>query len=201
VQRIRIATPDIDHQLGYVATALRQGRSGFRKRIYGRRYTAAVDGAIVAPVESPQVFMLLTEIAGDTATFDYFGQAQLDMRRRLKQVHGYRALRLYPMPDARYEMHCRVQFRPAPLDHDQDTPRLGEDGVDALLQKALEFFYDFDSQPDMSVKARAVYRDMLSTLTKRYGSLDWGVTRREPARVRSPTAARRSKAVRWDGIT
>jgi hypothetical protein len=175
-----VILPNIDFELGFGAGA-RATRSGIYKRLYARR--KAVEPSPTQIIEAPGVFMLLAEVGGEVTAVPHNGSVLLDYLRRLKAVHGYNSVRFYPQVDARYEVDCRLQYRPNPLVNKQDAPRISEDGVDALVQKTLSFFYEYDGKPELAQMAEMRYKDMMATLTKRYGTIDYGMVSKRPARV------------------
>ena len=116
----------------------------------------------------------MTEYRGEVP--DYF--------ERLKEVHGYQTVRFNPMPDARYEIDCRVLRRPAQLVADTDAPRIHEEAVQALLEKCLIYFYELQGSMELSQNAERRYADTLRTLTKRYAMLPRIRPSKKFARVR-----------------
>ena len=94
-----------------------------------------------------------------------------DYGTRLKSVHGYQNVALYPRPDQRYEVDVRCVRRPDPLVNDQDAPRVHAEAVELILQRALTFLYEAQGNKGMSGTALARYDRNLMTLTKRYGDL------------------------------
>lgn len=189
----RLTLPNVDQELFFgVAGTARFNRSGFRKRIYGRRYTET-EPAVVA--ESPQVFMLLAEVGGEAVTYDHDGSRFLDYQTRLKPVHGYRGLRIFPVPDGRYEVDCRVQYRPHDLVNDQDVPWVNEDAIDVLIEGSLKLLYEMDGKADMAQLSKLEYSRMLGVLTNRYAVLPAMFLHKSTARVRpSIGGVQRSKA-------
>jgi hypothetical protein len=195
-QTVTLTTVNIDHQLnffrefnssgGTISSPTRTKRSGLRKRIYIRRYSQedSSKALVVNDIETPEIFFLLAEINGHNTTYTVDGTTIPDYYRRLKEVHGYQSIRFWPMPDDEYEVDCRVLRRPQPLVHDHDAPRIHEEAVDALIQKALVLFYEMSGQYDVSNLADNRYRDILLTLTKRYGQISAARPRKRMSRVR-----------------
>lgn len=202
---IRVTTPNIDHMLGFGdASMLRAGNSGFRKRLYARRYTAQTDATWTKVIESPQVFGLLAEIDGGTTAFNYLGDYLIDYRRRLKPIHGYRKVRFWPHLDGRYDVDIRVMHRAQHLDNDQDVPPLAEEGCEILVQKTLEMMYEMDGKPDLAQAARSRARLLLDTISKRYAApATTAPTPRAYARASAglPTPTMRSRRVTYTGVT
>lgn len=199
-ETIRVGLPNVDQEMNFfkehdgsnVVVPIRSGRSGLKKRIYLRRYTATPSSGTmgtantVHKIETPEIFYLLAEVDGGVTTYSIDGTVIPDYYRRLKETHGYQAIRFWPVPDGSYEVDCRVLRRPQPLVHDHDAPRIHEEAIDTLIQRALIFFYEMNGQYDVSQLADARYRDALVTLTKRYGQIKGRRTRKRFARVNRP---------------
>lgn len=194
---IKLTVPNVDFELGFRTGLVSANRSGLRKRIYVRRYTAAVGAGITNVIESPEVFMLLVELPGNQETYTWSGQVQPDYLRRFRRVHSYQTIRFYPMPDARHEIDCRVQYRPEALINGQDAARLNDDALDALVQKTLAFFYTYDGKPELGQLAEAAYQDRLRTITKRYGIIGYAELKKMPARVSKRIPGFPSKQARY----
>jgi len=156
-----------------------------------------MNGLIPHPIESPEVFMLLTEISGSATEYEYTGSIYHDYIRRLKKIHNHFGVRFYPQPDARYEVDLRVQLRPVELTNDQDAPRIPEDAIELLMQRCLVLMYEYDNKPEMSQLATGRYKEMLGMVTKRYSSINYDKTTRRLARVSSGGAGARSRAVSY----
>lgn len=194
---IQIKVPNVDFELGFRSSLVSANRSGLRKRVYVRRYSAATNGSITNVIESPEVFMLLTEMDGHVESFTWTGQMQADYLRRFRRVHSYQSIIFYPMPDQRYEIDCRVQYRPEALINDQDAARLNDDALDALVQKTLAFFYTYDGKPELGQMSEASYQDRLRSLTKRYGIIAYAEVKKMPARVGARLSEFPSKRARY----
>ena len=189
---IKVTLPNVDQILNFfreydsatntIKAPVRTKRSGLKKRLYVRRYSQAAPGDPV--VEAPEIFYLLAEVDGHVTTYSHDGRDIPDYYRRLKEVHGYQSIRLWPMPDDTYEIDCRVLKRPQNLINDHDAPRIHEEAVDALIYKTLSYLYEVQGVIDNSQTATTRYLDLLQTLTKRYGQLDGSRPRKRPARVR-----------------
>lgn len=194
---IILTLPNVDFELGFRSGLVSANRSGLRKRIYVRRYTSDVGGGISNVIESPEVFMLLDEIPGNTETYTWRGAIQPDYLRRFRRVHSYQSITFYPMPDDRYEIDCRVQYRPESLVNGQDAARLNDDALDALVQKTLAFFYTYDGKPELGQMAEAAYQDRLRIITKRYGIIGYAELKKRPARVGRAIGTFPAKSARY----
>lgn len=175
---IGLILPDVDQMLNFgVAGSVRLNKSGYFMRIYARQYTADAS----PPVEASSVFHLLAEIADQSYAHD--GADILDYQTRLQDTHGYQSVKLYPMPDARYEVDVRTLARPKALVHDQDTPVIFEDGTEALILKTLQMLHRHNGSEQAAVVSQEEYDRTLRNLTKRYGSIPYQHIRKRPARV------------------
>jgi len=192
---IRLQLPNVDQILnffdeesgGAVVTTTRKKLSGLKKRIYIRRYTQNSPPAEFQRVEPSDTFFLLAEVDGFITKYDIDGSDIPDYYRRLKDVHGYQSIRLWPMPDGAYDLDLRVLRRPQELTNDTDAPKIHEEAVDALIQKALVLFYELQGSSDLSQIAEARYQSLLMTLSKRYGNISAFRPSKRPARARRPT--------------
>ena len=187
---IGIDLPDIDQMLNFgVAGSKRLNRSGYYKRVYVRQYTT--DGS--STVEAPEIFFLLKTVSGNTTTHD--GSTLMDYHTRLRDTHGYQSVKLYPMPDARYEVDVRTLARPKALVHDQDTPLIFEDGTEALILKTLQMLHRHNGSEQSAAISQEEYDRTLRNLTKRYGSIPYQHIRKRPARVVSRGSRNSRRAV------
>ena len=177
---IQLTTPDIHYMQGFGRSGDRRyHRAGWRKRIYRRRVTvdAAAYGALpnqfpgAVEQETPDAFILIAETDGFNTTLIDNGQILPDYHRRLREVHGYQSIRMYPRPNERYQVDVRCLLRPEMLKDDQDVPEIHHDGMDVLLYRALGFLYEAQGNIELADRAIGRFREALFTLTKRYGDL------------------------------
>ncbi|MHC4619432.1 MAG: hypothetical protein ACYTEQ_16925 [Planctomycetota bacterium] len=184
--------PNIGHVAGLRATTatISDGRSGLRKRIYVRRTAVdpTADGLGYPNVEDTQgVFFFLDEVSATAGELIWLGgPAVPDYYQRLKVSHGYEAIRLWPMPDDRYDVDLRVIRRPNPLVSDSDAPRIHEEAMDSLIHRTLMLFYEVQGNAAMAELSGQHYRDNLKTLGKRYGMISGLRLRKRAARVTRP---------------
>ena len=179
---ISVEVPDIDFMLNFGSSATKRfNRSGYFIRIYARRYSR--DGG--PRIETPEVFFLVGEMSGSAETYTHDGSDFLDYQNRLRDIHGYQSVSLYPMPDARYEVDLRVLARPKPLVNDQDTPQIHEDGTEALILKTLYMLHRHNGSDQSALISQEEYDRTLRNLTKRYGSIPYQHIQKRPARVYS----------------
>jgi len=178
-------------------TFLRQNfrESGWHVRIYRRRVAANFTnyffmktiaptapgredgGAEIAGLQKldlPTAFFLLAEFRIDDNNQGIFyddGRITPDYHRRLRDTHGYQAIKMYPYPDQRYEVDVRCVRRPYKLVDDQDAPLVHAEAVDLIIHRALMFLYENMGSPQMAQLAKSRYDENLFTLSKRYGDL------------------------------
>ena len=166
--------------------------SGWWVRIYRRRITATFTnyallttvndagnggGAAISGLEKldlPTAFFLLAEVKIDELNKGIFydnGRIIPDYHRRLREIHGYQAVQLYPCPNERYEVDVRCVRRPPKLVDDQDAPLVHAEAVDLIIHRTLMFLYENMGNPEMAQLAKSRYQENLYTLSKRYGDL------------------------------
>tara|TARA_S200002703_G_scaffold158192_1_gene167919 strand:+ start:6339 stop:8099 length:1761 start_codon:yes stop_codon:yes gene_type:complete len=169
--------------------------SGWHVRIYRRRVTANFanynllqtippsapgredGGAEVTGLQKldlPTAFFLLAEFRIDDTNEGVFfdnGRIVPDYHRRLRDTHGYQAIKMYPYPDQRYEVDVRCVRRPPKLVDNQDAPLVHAEAIDLIIHRALMFLYENMGNPQMSQLAKGRYDENLLTLSKRYGDL------------------------------
>jgi hypothetical protein len=172
-----------------------QRESGWHVRIYRRRIAAdfttynlltnlgptavgRTDGGAtitgLQKLDLPTAFFLLAEYRIDDINEGVFfdnGRIIPDYHRRLRDTHGYQAIKMYPYPDQRYEVDVRCVRRPPALIDDQDAPLVHAEAVDLIIHRALMFLYENMGNPQMAQLAKARYDENLLTLSKRYGDL------------------------------
>lgn len=196
IPAILLAMPNIEYMLGTMLTGtsnnaafrrINASHSGWHIRIYRRRLTADFTnysgfgqktvGAAITGLRRMDIkddFFLLAEMRVDEFNEGVFidnGTIIPDYRRPLRDIHGYAGVRLWPAPDARYEVELRVVQRPTKLASDHDVPRLQPEAIQLLINKTLITVYQHLRDPQSSAKASMEYDAMLKTLKNRYGSL------------------------------
>ena len=208
-QGILLKFPDLEkiQGFGYSAQAQRYRRSGWRIRIYRKRLSSTTASGFTGfgekDVEDAGVYYLMMEVPGWCSEIIDNGAITPDYGTRLKTVHGYQNIALYPRPDARYELDVRCVRRPEPLVHDQDAPRIHPESVELILQRALTFLYEAQGNKGMSATAFARYERNLQTLSKRYGDLRSSAqaTYRKVARANSGGRGSRNARQWWSTST
>lgn len=174
---IYLKFPDLEkiQGYGYPGQAQRYRRSGWRIRIYRKRLESTAESGFTGfgamDVEDAGAYYLMMEVPGWCSEIIDNGAITPDYGTRLKTVHGYQNVALYPRPDQRYELDVRCVRRPEPLVNDQDAPKLHPEAVELVLQRALTFLYEAQGNKGMSAIAFARYERDLQTLSKRYGDL------------------------------
>ena len=208
---IVITTPDIDYMQGFgrkmsSGTGVEDPRyrhSGWRKRIYRRRHT--VDSASYSAItaanqflgaveqETPDAFYLIGDIPGYQTEFVDNGNPLPDYHRRLREIHGYQSIRMYPRPNNKYDVDVRCLLRPEKLVDDGDVPEIHPDGMNVLLYKAISYLYESQGNIPLADRALQRYSEALFSLTKRYGDLRYSgqPLLKRPARAGRSTNSRR----------
>ena len=198
---IAINTPNLDFMQGFGRAAdARYQHGGWRKRIYRQRVT--IDKTVPGgwnsesgqfDQETPDTYFLLADIPAHQVTFIDQGLVVPDYHSRLREVHGYQAIRMYPRPDKRYEVEVRCTRRPPELRDDSDVPLIHKDAINSLVQKSIALVYEAQGNMDLADRSLSRYERDLFTLTKRYGDLRYpGVPLlRRPARAPSLTGSRK----------
>ena len=133
---------------------------------------AAITG--LKKLDLPTAFFLLAEVKIDELNEGIFydnGRIIPDYHRRLREIHGYQAVQLYPYPNERYEVDVRCVRRPPKLVDDQDAPLVHAEAVDLIIHRTLMFLYENMGNPEMAQLAKSRYQENLYTLSKRYGDL------------------------------
>lgn len=196
VPAVLLEIPNIEYMLGHMLTGtsnsaafrrITASHSGWHVRVYRRRLSAdftnytdfeskLVGGAITGlrKLDIKDDFFLLAEMRIDEFNQGIFidnGTILPDYRRPLRDIHGYAGVRLWPAPDARYEIELRVVQRPTKLASDYDVPRLQPEAIQLLISKTLATVYAHLRDPQASAQAMMDYERLLKTLKNRYGSL------------------------------
>lgn len=134
-------------------------------------------------------YYLLAEIrssaTGETTFYDD-GSYIPDKNRRLRDVHGYQGVGLYPPPDARYVLEARGLRRPPQLISDSDVPNIHPEACKLIVDYACSLLYEMLKDPQMKESSRQEYRAGLQALVKRYSDLR---PVSQPARVRPARSA------------
>ena len=190
-QDITVTLPNIDHILDFyqewsgsaLTTPTRSKRSGLRKRIYLRRYSATVPPDPSIRQEVSEIFYFLAEVDGDVEDYTHNGTDIPDYYQRLKETHGYQSIRFWPMPDTRYEIDMQVLRRPNMMVNDQDAPRIHEEAGEILVYKTLISLYESQGSAELSALAEQRYIGLLGTLSKRYAVIPRHRPRKKMARV------------------
>jgi len=184
--------PDIDYIQHFgPATSARDSRSGYYIRVYARRYTQETGSS--PNLETPEVFYLLTEEPADAGFFTHDGSQTLDYTQRCLDNNSYQSVALYPCPDQRYEVDCRVLRAPLPLVNDSDAPLLHADCADALIYGTLRLLHRHNGNDANALDAKAEYDTVLRDMQKKYGMISYYQARQNTARVRRSRSARVSK--------
>jgi hypothetical protein len=178
--------------------------SGWWVRIWRRRKTATltnysvfgtpansqgITGLANSKLDIQDAFYLLDEFditIANTGVYIDNGSVIPDYHRRLRNVHGYQAVRFHPRPNAFYEVACRVTRRPQALVSESDAPPIHPEASKPLVDLSLSLWYERLKEPQNAAMSYARYQDGLMALRKRYGDLraQSEPARKRPARVR-----------------
>jgi len=195
VRGVKLTLPNIEYMQGFQLSGTdsvygaysraNKSRSGWHVRIYRRRYTENftnynflanvgrnVNG--LNKLDLSDAYYLLAEMRLDEFNQGIFidnGSIIPDYHKRLRDIHGYQALQLYPKPDKRYEVDIRCIRRPQKMDSDQDVPPVHAEASDMIIHRALMLFYEHEGNPELAELARTRYERNLFTATKRYSDL------------------------------
>lgn len=165
---IQITLPDLEFMQGFGnATQTRYHHSGWYYRIYRKRISNL---GPTPPLETANAYYLMATLQADT-TFVDDGSITPDFHRRLREVHSYQSLALYPRPDAEYSVKIRYTRRPSPLLDEYDVPMVYPDATDSIVWLVVAYLYE--TQGNMSGRDRAMlaYEKELGILQKRYGDM------------------------------
>ncbi|HIO38949.1 MAG TPA: hypothetical protein EYN27_08360 [Rhodospirillales bacterium] len=145
---------------------------------FGAMYNSLVSGgADQAPdghIEISDAYYLLAEMQvthNNRGIFIDDGQMHPDYNRRLRDVHGYQSMGLYPVPSRKYEFKVRCLRRPPKLVDDQDVPLVHAEACNALIDLAAAYWYEAEGVPEMAQRMRERYDRGIFDLKKRYGNL------------------------------
>lgn len=192
---INVLLPNIEYQLGFGSSGLANNvafrrynasHSGVHIRIYRRRVTedfdsysafgaAGFDGVEIEGLHKLDIhddFLLLAEMRVDEhneGTFRDDGTIIPDYNRPLRDVHGYQSLRLWPMPDARYEVEVRCVRRPRALASENDVPPIHAEACELVISYARSLTYEYLKDFASAGTSMAFYREQLETLRRRFG--------------------------------
>lgn len=136
---------------------LRNGHSGWRKRIYRARISTVAGGTTEDVVEASSVFYYLAEVDGNTTEFIDNGTYIPDYTRRLPESHGYFSWRASPQTDSDCDLDLRVTRRPGKLMTDTDAPPIHPDFNDLLALLVLKYLCEMERQPEKAADYEAQY--------------------------------------------
>lgn len=158
---IVVGLPDVAWELNYGDnTTLRYSHSGWKKRLYRRRYT--VTGGTHTSIEHPEVFQFLADVDDVATSFTDKGDHPPDYFVRLPEVHGYRAWSPWPLPGGEEwtEYQLVVQRQAEKLLNDSDSPRIAAQVQDALTFYAVAYLARHDKNEavanDYEVRAQGL---------------------------------------------
>jgi hypothetical protein len=212
---ILIEIPNYQYQLGYMFSGFFNGsgtsstpafsagdvQSGIYARIYRRRYSeergsgyaalgVGLDGQSVGGfLDLPNAHLLLAEFRPDANNGGVFidnGTLTPDYTRRLRNIHGYQAFRLYPLPNVKMEIEARVVKRPPLLIDDNDVCPIDPVAAKVVVDYAAILMYERMGAWVAARESRRAYMESRSKIVQRYTDLRPAeqVMRRYPSRVR-----------------
>jgi hypothetical protein len=157
-----LANIDYEQNFDPAVSSLRNGHSGWRKRIYRARASVIAGTGTQDSIESPEnVYFFLAEVEGITTTYTDDGTVTPDYHRRLPESHGYFKWVLSPHADGQYVVDWRVYRRPAPLIAETDAPRVHPDFEDMLLTLLCKWAALADKQPAEAAALEAEFQSKL----------------------------------------
>lgn len=219
---IDVKVPNIEYQLGFGSVGLTNNvafrrynasHSGVHVRIYRRRLTqdfesyavfglAGFEGTEVTSLHNLDIhddFHLLAEMRVDEhneGTFRDDGSIIPDYNRPLRDVHGYQSLRLWPMPDERYEIEIRCLRRPRALASENDVPPIHAEACELVISYARALTYEHMKDFASAGASMGFYKEQLETLRRRFGDArpSSAPTRKQFA---TPAGYNRPTTTRW----
>lgn len=223
---ITIEVPNLPFQLGYMfdltnrtgstneqRTKISATHSGLFARVYvralshdiGAGYTSfgsTVVGSKLSGLNSLEVddsFRLLAEFKptpDNDGKLTWNGNLIPDHLRKLRDVHGYQAMALHPLPDGRYAIDMRVVKRPPPLVDDTDHPQIDPIACEAIVTYAASLFCERLKDVMGAERYLKLYNNASRVISRRYGDLrpaDQPITR-VPANLKGRLYQRRLRA-------
>lgn len=167
---VRIALtnlPNVDHVLGFDDAGVdRYRRGGFRKRIYRRRVSS--DTAGQHPDDN---YYLLDEVDGHVTSYFDDGSITPDWSQPLRQVHGYQAFSLWPVPAELSVLTVRAVVMPNELNDDADVTEIPAVAAELIIQRVLAHIYEMEGNQTARQQAERAYELALHAAKKRLGSL------------------------------
>lgn len=207
---VTLTFPNIEYESGFYMTGTHNSaaftrigthHSGVHIRIYRRRKSANFTNYSVmgtsatgtsmtglAKLDIQDAFYLLAEykVTSGQLTFVDDGRFIPDRSRRLRNVHGYQGLGLYPLPDADYDIEARCIMRPPVLISDSDVPAFHPEAIKLVVDYSMSLVYELLKDPIQREASLQAYRLSLQSVVKRFSDLrpPHQPARREPARSR-----------------
>lgn len=214
-----IQVPNLSYQSGFLFTGfdgalssfsrLADTHSGMHVRIYRRRVSTQIGAGYeslktetdsqnisnLSMLDDDDAFYLLAEFRIDAANGGRFvddGYILPDKSVRLREVHGYQAMRMHPVPDDRYEIEARVIRKPPLLINDSDVPEVDPVANEAIVLLAAAYEQERRNNPADADRLRRLYREQINTLGRRFGTVR---PANQPARM-IPVSARNRRRFR-----
>lgn len=164
---IALTFPNYDFSEGFAHVgSLREGRSGFKVRIWRARYSSAT------PLDFDSRFYLLSEVAGDAGTYNDNGSETPDRNRPAPGYSGVQqTLQFFPSGDARYELVVRGAMTLAPLQSETQIPNVDAMAVDLLVHLAKGYMYEAAANTAYALSAFRDYTAALESVMNRTASV------------------------------
>lgn len=148
---IRVLMNNIDAELGFdVAGTLRESHSGIKIRLYVLRETV-ITSAAHPQQDADSRPLLLAEIDPTSGTvtpppakFEWDGSVHPDKHRQYRDTSAYKAWKVYPQPDKRYEMDVPVLLKPEPIRTKQQRIPIQDTHVSVFLRRFLMWLCEDD---------------------------------------------------------
>jgi len=189
--------PSYDFAEGFDgAGTLREGRSGYKVRIWRSRHATA------SALDYDSRLYLLDEVTGDVGTYTDNGSVTPDRNTPAPAYSGtQQTLQFFPSGDFRYEMKVRGACVLAPLRSETQVPNLDAMAVDLLIHLAKAYMYEASANTAYALSAFRDYTGALEGVMKRtssavppntilsigYGGSTGGLRRRYPQYPEEPT--------------
>lgn len=202
---------DLSAPFGSTFSRLSDAHSGMYCRIYVRPTVASfgtgyanlgntkagISVTGLTSIHTDSAFRLLAEFKVTTtngAKFLWDGQIIPDFQRRLRDVHSYHSLALYPVPDARYELELRILKRPELLVNDTDRAAIDPVACKAVVDLAASLMCERMKDYVGADRNLKRYNEAVSVIQRRYGDMQ---PAGQPARRIPPNLRGWARPVKW----
>ena len=170
---IVITLPNIAGMLNFGDSGtLRYGMTGIRKRIYVSQTAVRTAGAgTLNEVETEGVYVFLAEVDDITTSYTWNGSVIPDKEARLVSSTGaYKTFKLYPRPDAFYEIDFKIQSTPPAILADYDPVPIETAYQEAFIRLCLAKYREMDHDAAGAANDRAFYNSFKTQLVAGRGN-------------------------------